>query len=153
MRNTRSLLIPSHAGASKDTWCNLRQGNRNRGVTSGASGLLSERMFLMIVHQSPEWIRKVDSNAEVAPGLLHAVHTQPQLSRVTPTSRKGKNGKKLKKMNKKDGMHILNRFPYKASTASRVLPTTITIIRPDSWLHPHPLRSQGTGGASCQQQG
>lgn len=62
----------------------------------------------MIVHHSPEWIRKVDSDAEVASGLLHAVHAQPQLSGVTPTSRKGKNGKKLKKMNKKDGMHILN---------------------------------------------
>lgn len=45
----------------------------------------------------PERISKVDANAEVAAGFLHAVHTNPQLPRVAPTCRESKNGKELHK--------------------------------------------------------
>ena len=50
---------------------------------------------------SPERISEVDADAEVASGLLHAVHANPQLPRVAPTCRECKNGKELHKERKK----------------------------------------------------
>lgn len=50
---------------------------------------------------SPERIGKVNGNAEIAAGFLHAVHTDPQLPRVASTSCKCKNSKKLQRERKR----------------------------------------------------
>lgn len=50
----------------------------------------------------PEWVSKVDTNTEVAVGLVDAVHTNPQLPRVTSTCCKCKDGKKLRGYNIKN---------------------------------------------------
>lgn len=47
----------------------------------------------------PEWVSKVDANTEVAVGPVDAVHTNPQLPRVTSTCCKCKDGKKLRRYN------------------------------------------------------
>lgn len=46
---------------------------------------------------SPERISKVDADAEVAAGPLHAVHANPQLPRVASARGESKNGKELHK--------------------------------------------------------
>lgn len=56
--------------------------------------------------RSPERISKVNADAEVAAGLLHAVHTNPQLPSVAPTCCKCKNGKELQREKKKGKSNI-----------------------------------------------
>ena len=41
MRNTRSFLMPSHAGASKDTWCNLKH-------TEGSAVVKSYSLYKLV---------------------------------------------------------------------------------------------------------
>lgn len=51
--------------------------------------------------QSPERITKVNANAEVAAGLLHAVHANLQLPSITATCCKCEDGKELQKHKEK----------------------------------------------------